>query len=164
MDFCFKKEWPDFEAYADQITEIEKYSFPLPWSARAFEEEINNKSISNFWAIVSEQRVYAYICFWMFDREIHILNFAVHPQKRRQGLGKILLTAVINAGVISGTDDIWLEVRPSNVPALSIYNKFGFTAVGRRKGYYSDSREDAIIMALYLTEKAAGHAHEVVNL
>lgn len=151
MDYILKREWPDFRAYADQVTEIERASFPVPWSERAFEEEIN-REISNLWALILRQRVYAYICFWMFDKEIHILNFAVHPQKRREGLGRHLLMMVIDTGAACGIEKIWLEVRPTNVPALSIYKKFGFKDVGRRVGYYSDSREDAIIMALDLTE------------
>ena len=150
MDYSLKTAWPDFRAYADQVMEIERASFPVPWSERAFEDEIN-RGISNLWALVSNEKIYAYICFWMFDKEMHILNFAVHPEKRRQGLGRYLLMMVIDIGTARGIENIWLEVRPSNGPALSIYKKFGFSDVGRRKGYYSDSQEDAIIMALDLT-------------
>lgn len=153
MDYSLKKEWSDFKTHVEQVIEIERASFPVPWSEKAFEEEIN-RDISNLWALVSNEKVYAYICFWMFDREIHILNFAVHAQKRRQGLGRYLLNGVIDIGAARGVENIWLEVRPSNGPALSIYKKFGFSDVGRRKGYYSDSQEDAIIMALDLTGKA----------
>ena len=147
MTYSLKKTWPDFLFFTNQILEIENSSFPVPWSASAFEEEIS-KNISNLWAIISEQRLLAYICFWMFDREIHILNFAVHPQKRNLGLGKLLLENIIEAGTAGRVEKIWLEVRPSNVPALSIYKKYGFYEIGRRKGYYSDSKEDAIIMTL----------------
>jgi ribosomal-protein-alanine N-acetyltransferase len=147
-----KKDWSDFGIYVDQIEEIENDSFPVPWGRKAFEEEINNK-ISNFWALISGQKLLAYICFWMFDKEIHILNFAVHPLNRNQGLGNFLLKKVIDAGNIDGVESIWLEVRPSNIPALSIYKKFGFIEAGRRTGYYSDSKEDAIIMALNLKRK-----------
>ncbi|MBN2418369.1 MAG: ribosomal protein S18-alanine N-acetyltransferase [Deltaproteobacteria bacterium] len=158
METCsLKKTWPDFQSFADQILEIENSSFPVPWSAKAFEEELN-RGISNLWALVSEKRVVAYICFWMFDEEIHILNFAVHSQNRNTGLGKILLKHVIEAGAACGVENIWLEVRPSNIPALSIYKKFGFVETGLRKGYYSDSREDAIIMALDLNKIAMDKA------
>lgn len=159
VDYGLKKEWTDFKTYSDQIIEIERTSFPVPWSERAFEEEIN-RDISNLWALVSKEKVYAYICFWMFDREMHILNFAVHQQKRRQGLGRYLLLSVIDTGTTRGIENIWLEVRPTNGPALSIYKKFGFSDVGRRKGYYSDSQEDAIIMALDLTGTAV---HDVIS-
>ena len=157
MTYSLKKTWPDVLSFADQILEIEKSSFPVPWSTKAFEAEIN-KSISNFWAIISDQKLLAYICFWMFDREIHILNLAVHPKKRNLGLGKILLENVVKTGTAGGVENIWLEVRASNIPALSIYKKFDFVETGRRKGYYSDSREDAIIMTLDLTGKAMDNA------
>ncbi|NLD37558.1 MAG: ribosomal protein S18-alanine N-acetyltransferase [Desulfatiglans sp.] len=149
VDYSLKKEWSDFKTYEDQVIEIERASFPVPWSERSFKEEIN-RDISNLWALIIQKQIYAYICFWMFDKEIHILNFAVHPQKRRHGLGKYLLMMVINTGTAHGIENIWLEVRPTNGPALSIYTKLGFSDVGRRKGYYSDSQEDAIIMALDL--------------
>lgn len=152
MTWSLKKKWPDFRAYAGQIIEIENCSFPVPWSAKAFEEEIKKK-VSNLWAIVSDQKLLAYICFWMFDKEIHILNFAVHPEIRNKGLGKFLLKNVIDTGNAEDVESIWLEVRPSNIPALYVYKKFGFVEAGRRTGYYSDSREDAIVMALDLTGK-----------
>jgi ribosomal-protein-alanine N-acetyltransferase len=157
MTYSLKKTWPDFMSFRDQILEIENASFPVPWSAKSFEEEIN-KSISNLWALITDQKLFAYICFWMFDREIHILNFAVHPQKRNMGLGKILLENIIKTRTAGGVENIWLEVRPSNIPALSIYKKFGFIEAGLRKAYYSDSREDAIIMTLDLTENAMDKA------
>jgi ribosomal-protein-alanine N-acetyltransferase len=157
MACSIKKTWPDFISFVDQILDIENISFPVPWSANAFEEEIN-KNISNLWAIISEQRLFAYICFWMFDEEIHILNFAVHPKKRNMGMGKILLQNVIDTGASCGVENIWLEVRPSNIPALSIYKKFGFVEAGLRKAYYSDSHEDAIIMSLDLKCKTMGKA------
>ena len=157
MTYSLKKTWSDFLSFADQILEIENSSFPVPWSLKAFEEEIK-KNISNLWAILSEQKLLAYICFWMFDKEIHILNFAVHPQKRNTGLGKILLQNVIEAGDSGGIENIWLEVRPSNIPAFSIYKSFGFTETGRRKGYYSNNKEDAVIMGLNLAGKAMDEA------
>ncbi len=157
MTYSLKKAWPDFLSFKDQILEIENSSFPVPWSAKAFEEEINN-SISNLWAIILEKRLLAYICFWMFDKEIHILNFAVHAQNRNMGLGKNLLRNVIEAGAADGIENLWLEVRPSNIPALSIYKKFGFIEAGHRKAYYSDNREDAVIMVLNLAGKKLGEA------
>ena len=153
MNWGIKKTWPDFMSFADQILEIENSSFPVPWSLKAFEEEIN-KDISNLWALISNQKLLAYICFWMFDREIHILNIAVHPQKRNQGLGKHLLENIVKARTTGSIEKIWLEVRPTNIPALFIYKKFGFIETGRRKAYYNDSREDAIIMELDFAGKA----------
>lgn len=152
MDYHFKKIWPDFWEYADQIIKIEELSFPTPWSAKAFEAE-TKKKISNFWALIREDNILGYICFWMFDSEIHIINFAVHPGERRKGLGQILLKQVVDAGITRGIGNLWLEVRPSNLAALSIYKKYGFAEVGRRVGYYNETSEDAIIMSLDLTRE-----------
>jgi len=150
MDYLLKKTLPDFWNYAEQIINIENNSFPTPWSARGFEAE-TEKQISNFWALVKEGNILGYICFWLFDQEVHIINFAVKPEKRNNGIGKLLLKYLIDTGISSKIENVWLEVRPSNLPARSIYKKYGFNEVGRRIGYYNETGEDAIIMTLDLT-------------
>ncbi len=135
--------------------EIEKDSFPAPWSAKAFEAE-TEKRISNFWALIEEDRITGYICFWMLEPEIHIVNFAVKSEKRNRGIGKFLLKQVILKGISRKIENVWLEVRPSNIPALSLYRKFGFREAGKRAGYYSETGEDAIIMKLEIKEEIAG--------
>ncbi|MFC1841393.1 ribosomal protein S18-alanine N-acetyltransferase [Thermodesulfobacteriota bacterium] len=147
MDYILKKRWPDFWNYAEQIIDIENYSFPTPWSAKAFVAE-TEKQISNFWALVDEDNIIGYVCFWMLEPEIHIINFAVKFEKRNKGIGKLLLKHVIDIGTGKKIEKVWLEVRPSNLPAISIYKKFGFYETGRRIGYYSGTGEDAIIMKL----------------
>lgn len=152
MDYILKKTWPDFWDYAEQIIDIENNSFPSPWSIKAFESE-TEKQISNFWALVEEGNIAGYICFWMLEPEIHIINFAVKFESRNKGLGKLLLKQVIDTGIGKKIEKIWLEVRPSNLPAISIYKKFGFYEVGRRIGYYRRTGEDAIIMKLNIKEE-----------
>ena len=147
MDYKLKKTWPDFWIHAEQIIDIENDSFPSPWSTKAFAAEIE-KQISNFWALLDQDNIIGYICFWMIEPEIHILNFAVKFEERNKGIGKLLLKKVIDAGINKKIENIWLEVRPSNLPARSIYKKFGFYEAGRRVGYYSGTGEDAIIMKL----------------
>lgn len=142
----------DLALYIDQIIEIEKASFPSPWSPGAFEAEIKNK-VSNLWAVITDKNLAGYICFWMFDTEIHILNLAVHPEKRGHGLGEMLLESTIKKGIAEGAGFVWLEVRPSNLSAMALYTKLGFNEAGRRARYYSETNEDAIIMSLDLTEK-----------
>ncbi len=149
MHCSLKKEWDDFPVYADQILDIEKSSFPVPWSLKAFEGELQN-SISNLWALILDKKLVAYICFWMFDEEIHLLNIAVHPEYRCRGYGKYLIDHLIRIGAENSISSIWLEVRPSNRPALNMYLQSGFVQVGSRKHYYSDSGEDALIMELSL--------------
>jgi ribosomal-protein-alanine N-acetyltransferase len=131
------------------ILEIETLSFPSPWSSGAFMHEIDN-AVSRLWALVSNGSPAGYVCFRMFDTEIELINLAVHPHWRGTGGGKRLLEKMIETGVSYGIHQIWLEVRVSNDTAQRLYTSLGFEAVGRRRGYYTDTREDAIIMTLLL--------------
>lgn len=142
----------DLPLYADQIMKIEKISFPSPWTLGAFETERKN-DVSNLWAVVTGSELTGYICFWMFDTECHIINFAIHPKMRGRGLGEYLLASTISKAVDNRLNFIWLEVRPSNLAAIALYTKFSFTETGRRPGYYNETNEDAILMSLDLTEK-----------
>ena len=141
----------NFPVYAKQILDIENSSFASPWSINAFSTEIS-KPISHLWALISDKILSGYICFWMFDSEIQIINFAVHPIKRGKGLGQFLLTKVIDTGISKRFKWIWLEVRPSNLAAKGLYDKLGFNEVGRRPRYYRENNEDAIIMLLKLSQ------------
>ena len=141
----------NYHLYIERILEIETLSFPAPWSLRAFLEEIKNP-ISHLWVVVEDKVLSGNICFWMFDREIQTINLAVHPDKRNRSLGQYLLTKMIEEGISKGIPNIWLEVRRSNSAAKHLYEKFGFEAVGCRPRYYKETDEDAIIMALTLTE------------
>jgi [ribosomal protein S18]-alanine N-acetyltransferase len=152
MNHLLKISPEDFPIYAEQILEIENCSFPSPWSINAFKGEIK-KSISHLWALISDKHLIGYICFWMFDNEIQVINFAVHPTNRRQRLGQFLLTRMIETGVSKGLKSIWLEVRPSNLAARSLYSKVGFHEVGRRPRYYRETNEDALIMTLELSKQ-----------
>jgi ribosomal-protein-alanine N-acetyltransferase len=144
------------QTYLGQIIEIEKLSFQSPWSINAFQSELKNP-VSNLWALTSDNILLGYVCFWMFDSEIQIINIAVHPHKRGQRLGYHLLTAIIETSISHGMRNIWLEVRPSNLAAMRLYRKFGFQEVGRRPRYYTDTNEDAILMALELSQKESRH-------
>jgi ribosomal-protein-alanine N-acetyltransferase len=121
--------------------------------ARVALEELERveKSISHLWAMISDKVLLGYICFWMFDSEIQIINIAVHPIKRGRHLGQVMLTNMIKSGVSHGMRSVWLEVRPSNLPARALYAKLGFNEIGRRPGYYPETNEDAIIMSLELS-------------
>ncbi|RLB75516.1 MAG: ribosomal-protein-alanine N-acetyltransferase [Deltaproteobacteria bacterium] len=136
-----------FPLYRDQIMAIEEVSFPSPWTARAFLEETRNP-VSHLWALKRSEQILGYICFWMFAAEVHLLNLAVHPQWRRRGLGSRLLAKMKAVAYYGGVERIWLEVRPSNSAARKLYSKAGFREQGRRKRYYTDTGEDAIVMTL----------------
>ena len=141
----------NFQPFLQKILEIEELSFQSPWSVRALKSEIENP-VSHLWAVITGKATSGYICFWMFDREIQLMNMAVHPHARGRGLGHYLLKKMIEAGISKGMRQIWLEVRPSNVVAKGLYQSLGFKEAYRRPGYYPDNREDAIVMSLNLSE------------
>ncbi len=95
-------------------------------------------------------QIIGYICFWVVLDEAHLANLAVAPEARRQGVAAFLLKTMIRYLRARGVKQILLEVRERNKAALSLYHKFGFKIDGRRKGYYSDTKEDAILMSLSL--------------
>ncbi len=92
--------------------------------------------------------LWGYIVFWLVADEMHLLNLAVHPEKRRRGVAGFLLREALRRSQALGAKAAWLEVRPSNTPALALYASFGFKEVGRRPGYYQDTREDAMLLVL----------------
>lgn len=136
-----------FELLKGDIMDIERASFPSPWSEAAFREEAKNP-LSTFWGLELDRALGGYICFWTVSGEIHLMNIAVHPAKRRKGLGYRLMQGMIDSGAQQGVQVIWLEVRPSNGIAARLYSNMGFREVARRRRYYVDTNEDAIIMAL----------------
>ncbi len=147
---------PDnFQRFQDNILEVEKASFPSPWSSKAFEEE-TKRPISNLWVTMVDGEFGGYICFWVFGDEVHLMNVAVHPDRRRMGVGSCLVDKMIEAGVSKGAKKVWLEVRPSNIIARAFYKKAGFCETGRRPHYYKETHEDAIIMSFSLVPGGAG--------
>ncbi len=135
------------EEHLARILEIETLSFPTPWSARAFHDEFRNPA-SRIWGWMEKDLLWGYICCWLAGPEVQILNLAVHPVRRRCGLGTRLMEQAVEAGAGEGAEGIWLEVRTSNLAAQRLYGGFGFREIGRRPRYYRDTGEDAIVMTL----------------
>jgi ribosomal-protein-alanine N-acetyltransferase len=135
--------------FMDSIIQIENLSFSTPWSPEGFLQEIRNP-VSHLWAAMRDEGLKGYICFWMFDFEIQLLDLAVHPEERRKGLGQFLLNHMIEAAVSRELESVWLEVRVSNTGAIRLYQKLGFVQVGARRKYYQDTQEDAKVMCLAL--------------
>lgn len=129
------------------IMAIENASFSSPWSARFFLQELKVPCARSLLAVVGEKTV-GYIIYWLLPSEIDIHNLAVHPAYRRRGIGRALLQAVIEEAKRRGSVGVTLEVRTSNEAAQRLYQSLGFVASGVRKGYYSDTGEDALAMAL----------------
>lgn len=143
------------DSYLDAILEIEDRSFPSPWNRRAFLAELSNP-ISRLWGLIKDEQLVGYTCFWFFPDEIHILNIAVHPDARGQGVAQHLMQRIVDTAVSGGIPSIWLEMRPSNEAASRLYRRMGFEVVGSRKNYYPDTHEDAVIMALTLAVERHG--------
>ena len=130
---------------------IEKESFPTPWSRWTFLAELN-QSLGHFLVagppLSHPWELWGYIVFWLVADEMHLLNLAVHPEKRCRGIARVLLQEAPRRSRALGAKAAWLEVRPSNTAALALYASFGFKEVGRRPGYYQDTREDAMLLVL----------------
>lgn len=128
----------------DEILEIEKKSFKMPWSKAAFLAELANPFSYKFVA-VEDKRVVGYIVLWDYNVAFHIANIAVHPERRRRGIGSMLLKKALELAKEMGIKSIYLEVRESNVAAQKLYEKFGFYRIGLKRNYYRDG-ENAVEM------------------
>ena len=133
----------------ENVIAIERASFQFPWSTRFFLDELQVDCARSILAEV-EGRIVGYVLFWFLPEEVDIHNIAVHPDFRRQGIGRLLLEQVVDAARRQERLRVTLDVRFSNAPAQNLYRSFGFVIRGLRKGYYSDNGEDALVMALEL--------------
>jgi ribosomal-protein-alanine N-acetyltransferase len=140
----------------DEVIAIEEVSFPTPWSRTLFLEEIAREFSDALVAVPGEGGgVQGYSVCWTVADESHLLNIAVRTDARGQGVGSALLRECIRRGARAGADRIHLEVRAGNVAALRMYDREGFTFMGFRRGYYTDTREDAILLSRDLRESDA---------
>ncbi|MFZ5448900.1 MAG: ribosomal protein S18-alanine N-acetyltransferase [Thermodesulfobacteriota bacterium] len=142
------------------IWAIEKLSFPSPWSRWSFLAELGHRNSRTLVAgppPPQPWQIRAYLIFWVVLDEMHILNLAVHPAYRRQGIARRLLSEGLAQAQALGARIAWLEVRPSNAAARALYESFGFKEVGRRPQYYDDSQEDALLLTLDLEWREQGH-------
>ncbi|MBN2034505.1 MAG: ribosomal protein S18-alanine N-acetyltransferase [Deltaproteobacteria bacterium] len=137
----------NYEDHLERIVEIETLSFSSPWSRAGFIREVKNP-LSTIWAASIDGSLLGFICYWVLDFEIHLLDLAVHPKERRKGVGRFLLGHMIKEAVSKALESIWLEVRVSNEGAVKLYQELGFEQAGIRFKYYDDTGEDALVMRL----------------
>jgi ribosomal-protein-alanine N-acetyltransferase len=130
----------------DQVLEVERQSFTLPWSREAFLNELNFNQYAVYIVIEDNGKIAGYCGSWVVIDESHITNIAILPEYRGQKLGEALLQKMIEISISMGTIRMTLEVRVSNVVAISLYEKLGFQKGGIRKRYYTDNYEDAYVM------------------
>lgn len=139
----------------DQVVRNENLSYDSPWTRRIFQDCIS--AGYECWVITDGMRALCHGVLSVAVGESHLLTLCVHPQARRQSLGKQMLRKLLTEARKLGAIDCFLEVRPSNDAARGLYYQFGFTQVGERRGYYpassmTEHREDALIMSCRLSE------------
>ena len=132
-------------SHVAQIAQLEKLCFSDPWSENSIASELENKLA--FWLVALEgDRVAGYIGSQTVMDETDMMNVAVHPDFRRRGIAEALVTGLVEELKTQGSHCLTLEVRASNAPAIALYKKLGFSEIGRRKNYYRNPREDALIL------------------
>ena len=137
---------------AKEIFAIEMECFSVPWSLDSIETELMNEDKKLYYVVEDVNGVVGYAGAWLVYDEGQITNIAIRPSARRQGFGTKLTSALIEECFKRGMHEIFLEVRISNLSALSLYRQLGFTVKGMRKNYYSEPKEDAYIMSLIKEE------------
>jgi [ribosomal protein S18]-alanine N-acetyltransferase len=140
--------------YADlpQVIAIERRAFPTPWSLAMFVLELSKPSGICLAALIDGQIVGYLVCS-RYDTVWHLMNIAVDDRLLRQGIATTLLERLFDMAD-KPNEQYTLEVRTSNDAAIRLYERFGFRAAGRRRAYYHDNREDALIMWRTVPERA----------
>jgi [ribosomal protein S18]-alanine N-acetyltransferase len=140
--------------YADlpQVIAIERRAFPTPWSLAMFVLELSKPS-GICLAALMEERLVGYLVCSRYDTIWHLMNIAVDDRLRRQGIATTLLERLFELAD-KPSEQYTLEVRTSNEDAIRLYERFGFRTAGRRRAYYHDNREDALIMWRTVPERA----------
>jgi len=130
------------------VVALDQISFSLPWPEKSFRFELTDNPAARCWVAEVDGRIVGMIVAWLFVDEAHIATLATHPDLRRQGIAQKLLTHTLRYTYEEGALSSFLEVRESNLAAQEMYRKFGYENTGRRRRYYRDNDEDAILMTL----------------
>lgn len=128
-----------------QIAQLETICFSDPWSENSIAQELTNPL--SFWLVaVEDDKVAGYIGSQTVMGETDMMNVAVHPDFRRRGIAQELIQSLVEVLKARQSHCLTLEVRASNTPAIKLYEKLGFSQVGKRPGYYRKPKEDALIL------------------
>ena len=131
--------------HVKQVAELEKVCFADPWSEKSITSELSN-ALSLWLVALDRDTVAGYIGSQSVLGESDMMNVAVHPEYRRQGIAEGLVLQLVQALKENGNACLTLEVRASNAPAIALYKKLDFQEVGRRPNYYRNPKEDALIL------------------
>jgi ribosomal-protein-alanine N-acetyltransferase len=134
----------------DAIMAIEPYIYPYPWTRGNFSDSLN--SGYSAWVLLRNEVIIGYALVMMVLDEAHLLNLSVAKAYQKQGLGRILLEHMIQIAKNNQAANMFLEVRPSNINEIALYENMGFNEMAIRRGYYpaKNGREDAVLMGLAL--------------
>lgn len=133
------------DAHVAQISELEKLCFSDPWSKKSVASELEN-SLALWLVALDGATIAGYIGSQSVGEEADMMNVAVHPDYRRQGIARVLVTGLVCALAEKGVKSLALEVRQSNAPAIALYEQLGFVQVGLRPNYYRNPKENALIL------------------
>jgi ribosomal-protein-alanine N-acetyltransferase len=151
-----------------QVAEIDRLSFPMPWSATSYRYELTENKAAHFIVALAPgleskrgllawlfrqpaaRLIVGYAGYWLVVDEAHIGTIATHPHWRGQGVGELLLVSVLHDAMAHGAIEAKLEVRVGNRVAQNLYRQYGFEEVGRRKHYYRDNGEAALLLTARL--------------
>ncbi len=147
----------------EAVLEIERVSFHTPWSRQAFVHELERNRVARLWVARGTRggeppvaAVVGYLCLWAVADEVHVTNLAIDPAWRGEGVGRLLLGTLLAYHRGQGARRAFLEVRPGNAEARRLYEGLGFEEVGRRRGYYVDTGEDALLLEARLDSATFG--------
>lgn len=129
----------------NQVCEIEKSIFSLPWSYYSFRDALNRED-TIYLVAENEGKIVGYLGLWNILSQGEITNVAVMEEYRKRRIGHMMLKELLSQGKSQGIESFTLEVRESNKGAIHLYESFGFTIAGTRKGFYERPKEDALIM------------------
>jgi ribosomal-protein-alanine N-acetyltransferase len=134
----------------DAIMAIEPYIYPYPWTRGNFSDSLN--SDYSAWVLLRNEVIIGYALVMMVLDEAHLLNLSIAKDHQKQGLGRVLLEHMIDIAKNNQAANMFLEVRPSNISAIALYENMGFNEMAIRRGYYpaKNGREDAVLMGLAL--------------
>ena len=137
---------PMTTADVDGVMAVEKDSFATPWSRSAFEEELAQNRLARYLVAEENGQVVGYAGMWLVINEAHVTNVAVSGSRRGAGIGRLLMETLMGLARENGMGSMTLEVRVSNAVARHLYETLGFAEAGIRKNYYSETKEDALIL------------------
>lgn len=144
------------------VLEIETSSYTVPWSEATFRGLIR-RSDADVVVVEVDGELIGYAAAWFVADQAELGNIAVAASWRRRGVGARLVTTVLERAGERGMREVFLEVRPSNTAAKRLYERFGFREVSRRRNYYTEPREDAVVMRMAVGPRARGRQESAVE-